>query len=165
MPDDADLHGAQMPRTTPAQGAAGERLTLIRERILVESVQMTLSGQVATAVVRLRERDRHVASRTVGRNLEPQRLGLVGDAAARALTELLPIGYGILLTDIRSVGTEVGEVVVAAVTLLTPEAEQVLMGVAGAKAGMAEAAVRAILGAVNRRLSFVFTDAPLITMN
>ena len=138
---------------------------MVQERIVLEGVQMNLSGQVATAVVRLRERGRRVSSRSVGRNVERQRLHLLGDAAARALTELLPLGYGAVLSDIQTVSTEVGEAVVSAVTLLAPDGEQLLMGVARMDTGIAEAAARAVLDAVNRRLSFVFADAPLISVN
>jgi hypothetical protein len=70
-----------------------------------------------------------------------------------------------VLADIQPITTEVGEAVVAAVTLLAPDGDQVLMGVARTESGMAEAAVRAVLNAVNRRLAFVFADAPLISMN
>ena len=138
---------------------------MVQERIVLEGVQMNLSGQVATAVVRLRERGRRVSSRSVGRNVERRRLHLLGDAAARALRELLPLGYGAVLSDIQTVSTEVGEAVVTAVTLLAPDGEQLLMGVARMDTGIAEAAARAVLDAVNRRLSFVFADAPLISVN
>jgi hypothetical protein len=143
----------------------GEPAPLMQERVVLEAVQMNLSGQVATAVVRLRERGRRVSSRSVGRNAEPRRLHLLGDAAARALTELFPLGYGVVLADIQAINTEVGEAVVAAVTLLAPDGEIVLMGVARSEAGTAEAAVRAVLNAVNRRLAFVFADAPRVSMN
>ena len=165
MPHDDDTHTAQPSQIEMGEEVRSERSPLIQERIVLEAVQMNLSGQVATAVVRLRERGRRVSSRSVGRNVEPRRLHLLGDAAARALTELLPLGYGAVLTDIQPIATEVGEAVVAAVTLLAPDGELVLMGVARSETGIAEAAVRAVLNAVNRRLSFVFADAPLISMN
>ena len=158
-------HGAQPSQMEVREEIRGERSPLIQERIVLEAVQMNLSGQVATAVVRLRERGRRVSSRSVGRNVEPKRLHLLGEAAARALTELLPIGYGAVLADIQPIATEVGEAVVAAVTLLAPDGEQVLMGVARTETGMAEAAVRAVLNAVIRRLAFVSAEAPLITVN
>ena len=160
-----ETHGAQPAQMEVREEMRGEPSPLIQERIVLEAVQMNLSGQVATAVVRLRERGRRVSSRSVGRNVEPKRLHLLGDAAVRALTELLPIGYGAVLADIQPIATEVGEAVVAAVTLLAPDGEQVLMGVARTETGMAEAAVRAVLNAVNRRLAFVSAEAPLITVN
>lgn len=165
MPHDDDTPGAQASQMEIDEQARHDRSPLIQARIVLEAVQMNLSGQVATAVVRLREQGRRVSSRSVGRNVEPRRLHLLGDAAARALTELLPLGYGAVLADIQPITTDVGEAVVAAITLLTPEGEQVLMGVARTEAGMAEAAVRAVLNAVNRRLAFVFADAPLLSMN
>jgi hypothetical protein len=148
-----------------AQSPRHERIALIQERIVLESVEMNISGQVATAMVRLREHGRAVSGRAVGRNLEPQRLALLGDAAARALTELLPLGYGVLVADVQPVATEAGEAVVAAVTLLTPEDEATLLGVARADDGVAQAAVRAVLDAVNRRLGFVFADAQMLHAN
>jgi hypothetical protein len=162
-----DHDATEMPATQmeTAREVRGERYPLIQERIVLETVQMNLSGQVATAAVRLREAERRVSSRVVDRNVEARRPRLLGEAATRALTELLPLGYGLILSDIHAITTEVGDALVAAVTLLTPEGEQVLMGVARNETGMAEAAVRAVLNAVNRRLSFVFADTPLISMN
>ncbi len=162
---DDHQHGMEMAQMERGAEAPPERLPVIHERIVLEAVQMNLSGQVATAVVRLREGGRRVSSRAVDRNVEARRLRLLGEAAARALTELLPVGYGLLLADIQSVGTEVGDAVVAAATLLTPEGEQTLMGVARTETGVAEAAVRAVLNAVNRRLAFVFADAALLAVN
>jgi len=162
---DDDPHGTQTQQMEAGEITEGDRLPLIRDRIVLETVQMNLSGHVATAVVRLRAGGRRVSSRSVDRNAEANRLRLLGDAAARALTELLPVGYGALLADIRPVTTEVGEAVLAALTLLTPEGEQVLMGVARTEDGGAEAAVRSVLNAVNRRLSFIFATRPLISMN
>jgi hypothetical protein len=141
-----------------AEEVGGERHPLIQGRIVLETVQMNLAGQVATAAVRLREAERRVSGRVVDRNVEARRPRLLGEAAARALTELLPLGYGLIVSDIQAITTEAGDAMVAAVTLLTPEGEQVLMGVARMETGMAEAAVRAVLNAVNRRLSFVFAD-------
>jgi len=166
MPYDVDeIHTTHPSHMEASQDSSADRVPLIEDRIVLEAVQMNLSGQVATAVVRLRERGRRVSSRAVGRNVEARRLALLGEAAARALTELMPVGYGAILTDIQAVATEAGEAVVAALTLLLPEKEEVLMGIARSDTGMAEAAVRAILNAVNRRLSFVFVERPLTSMN
>lgn len=165
MPQHDDMPAPQPASTEEHEEAPIGREAVIQERIVLEAVQMNLSGHVATAVVRLRERGRRVSSRSVGRNVEQRRLHLLGDAAARALTELLPLGYGAVLSDIQAVSTEVGDAIVAAVTILAPDGEQVLIGVARTEMGVAEAAVRAVLDAVNRRLAFVFADAPLISMN
>ena len=165
MFQDDDLHGAEAPQVEVGGDVREQRAPLIRERIVLETVQMNLCGQVATAVVRLREGTRRVSSRSVDRNVEAKRPYLLGEAAARALTELLPLGYGVILADIHPISTEVGDAVVAAITLLTPDGEQALMGVARTETGMAEAAVRAVLNAVNRRLSFAFADTPMISMN
>lgn len=165
MPYSDETHVAEPSPMDAPQEAPAPRIPLIQERIVLEGVQLNLSGRVATAVVRLREGGRRVSSRSVGRNVEQRRLHLLGDAAARALTELLPIGFGVVLSDIQSVSTEAGEAVIAAVTLLAPDGEEVLMGVARTEAGVAEASARAVLSAVNRRLAHVFADAPLISMN
>jgi hypothetical protein len=163
MPDEQDAQAVHP--AAEVEGPRHERMALIQERIVLESVGMNISGQVATAMVRLRERGRAVSGRAVGRNVEPQRLALLGDAAARALTELLPLGYGVLVAGVQPVGTEAGEAVVAAVTLLTPEGEATLLGVARAEGGVAEGAVRALLDAVNRRLGFLFADAQTMHAN
>jgi len=160
-----DPHAAPPSHMEVSEEVRLGRAAFIEERIVLEGMQLNLSGHVATAVVRLRERARRVSSRSAGRNVEARRLHLAGDAAARALTELLPLGYAVLLTDVQVLATEAGEAVVAAVTLLAPDGELVLMGVARTDAGIAEAAVRAVLNAVNRRLAYVFADAPPTTTN
>ena len=53
MPHGDDTHVAHSPQIEMEE-ARSERGPLIQERIVLESVQMNLSGQVATAVVRLR---------------------------------------------------------------------------------------------------------------
>jgi len=163
MPYEQQTHAVST--TIEMEESRQERIALVQERIVLESVGLNISGQVATATVRLRERGRVVSGRAVGRNVEPQRLSLLGDAAARALTELLPLGYGVLLSGIRPVTIEVGDAVIAAATLLTPGGEVTLMGVAPADGGVTEAAVRAVLDAVNRRLAYLFADTPLLNAN
>src|SRR3989304_3623211 len=65
------------------------------------SLRLDPSGLVATAIVELPLGRRHAVARSVGRNAEGRRLFLIGEATARAVTDLLPAGYGAVIHDVQ----------------------------------------------------------------
>jgi hypothetical protein len=110
---------------------------------------------VATAVVELTFGRRHTVARSVGRNAEERRLFLVGEATARAVTELLPSGYGAVIHEVKVLqpGTpEQGKGVLSSVLFLSPNSEQFLFGVASIGDDARMATARASLSAVNRKI-------------
>jgi hypothetical protein len=91
----------------------------------------------------------------VGRNAEGRRLFLIGEATTRAVTELLPSGYGAVIHEVSLLqpGTaEQGRGVLSTVLFLSPSREQFLFGVAPAGDDPRLAAARAALSAVNRKI-------------
>jgi GGDEF domain-containing protein len=137
----------------PAAPEAAGRLRA--HRPVLTSMRLDLSGLVATAIVELTIGRRSAVARSVGRNAEGRRLFLIGEATARAVTDLLPAGYGAVIHDVQVLqpGTaEQGRGILSSVLFLSPDNEQYLFGVAAAGTDPRLAAARAALSAVNRRI-------------
>ena len=124
-------------------------------RIRFKGASLDVSGLVATATVKLVHGDREVVGRAVGRNAQERRLFLAAEAAARAVTEFLPQGYGIVVHDIQPAPPEVGKALWAVVLFLTPTGEESLLGIAPIDDMAFEAASKAVLNAVNRRVGLL----------
>lgn len=124
-------------------------------RIRFKGASLDVSGLVATATVKLVHGDREVIGRAVGRNAQERRLFLAAEAAARAVTEFLPQGYGIVVHDIQPAPAEVGKALWAVVLFLTPTGEESLLGIAPIDDMAFEAASKAVLNAVNRRVGLL----------
>jgi len=124
-------------------------------RIRFKGASLDVSGLVATATVKLVHGDREVIGRAVGRNAQERRLFLAAEAAARAVTEFLPQGYGIVVHDIQPAPPEVGKALWAVVLFLTPTGEESLLGIAPIDDMAFEAASKAVLNAVNRRVGLL----------
>lgn len=124
-------------------------------RIRFKGASLDVSGMVATATVKLVLGEREVIGRAVGRNAQERRLFLAAEAAARAVTEFLPQGYGVVIHDIQPAPPEVGKALWAAVLFLTPNGEESLLGIAPIDDMAFEAAGKAVLNAVNRRVGLL----------
>lgn len=144
-----DIPAAAMP--VPGPDGAG--------RIRFKGASLDVSGMVATATVKLVHGDREVTGRAVGRNAQERRLFLAAEAAARAVTEFLPQGYGVVVHDIQPAPAEVGKALWAVVLFLTPNGEESLLGIAPIDDMVFEAAGKAVLNAVNRRVGLLLGTA------
>ena len=112
----------------------------------------------ATVEIEVRLGDRVSVGKVVGRNAPDRIAYLVGEATGRALTELLPTGFGVVLQDVRHVTQGENQAVWATVMLVSPEGEEKLLGIApGTDHGHAGPA-KAVLNAINRRLSLVLAQ-------
>ena len=116
-------------------------------------------GQSATVEVEVQYGERHAVGRVVGRNAPDRIPYLVGEATARALTELLPQGYGVILQDIQSVSHGEHQALWVAVMLMSPAGEEKLLGIAPGNENRYAGTARAVLNAINRRLSLVLNQA------
>jgi hypothetical protein len=142
---------AHAPQPVETQAGAPGR----GRRAVLAGLRLDLSGLVATAVVELTFGRRRTTARSVGRNAEGRRLFLIGEATTRAVTELLPSGYGAVIHEVNLLqpGTlEEGRGVLSTVLFLSPEREQFLFGVAPAGDDPRMAAARAALSALNRKI-------------
>ena len=127
-------------------------------RILLKAVSLDISGLVATTSVRLVHGERQVTGKAVGRSAQERQLFLVAEATARGVTEFLPIGYGVVVHDIRPAPPEVGKALWAVILFLTPTGELSLLGIASSDGTPSEAAAKAVLSAVNRRIGAVMAQ-------
>lgn len=142
---------ARAPQSVETQAGSPGR----GRRAVLAGLRLDLSGLVATAVVELTFGLRRTTARSVGRNAEGRRLFLIGEATTRAVTELLPSGYGAVIHEVNLLqpGTvEEGRGVLSTVLFLSPEREQFLFGVAPAGDDPRMAAARAALSALNRKI-------------
>lgn len=142
---------------SPVEPPQSEQPAEEQQRVVLKSMKMEVSGHVATATAELTDGTRKVTAKSVGHDTEDRRLFLAAEATARALTELLPPGYGVVLQDVK-VSPEVGEAVFAAVAFLTLGEEQSLLGVARIKESVYDTAACAVLNAVNRKLGVILPD-------
>ena len=120
------------------------------QRLILEGVGLSITGQVATATVDLAYGTRRYTGKVVARDSREQRRILIAEATARAVTAVLPNGYGISLVSINPMLPD-EEVLVARVFFLTPNSEETLFGVAPLDDEF-RAAAKAVLSAVNRRI-------------
>lgn len=156
--------GRSRSRVSEEIGPGAQAATLPREdagthprarRAVLASLRLDLSGLVATAVVELALGRRRTTARSVGRNAEGRRLFLIGEATARAVTDLLPAGYGAVIHEVKVIQPqtlEQGRGVLSVVLFLSPDGEHFLFGVAPAETDPRMAAARASLNALNRTI-------------
>jgi len=148
----------QRPADPQAVGTAGRG-----RRAVLAGLRLDLAGLVATAVVDLTFGRRRTTARSVGRNAEGRRLFLIAEATTRAVTELLPSGYGAVIHEVTVLqpGTpDEGRGILSTVLFLSPEREQFLFGVAPAGDDPRMAAARAALSAVNRKIEPLLAESP-----
>lgn len=114
----------------------------------VAQVSLEPSGQAVTARVELIHGSRRVVATSTGRNAAERHLYLMAEAAARAVTEFLPPGYGVILGEIQAVPQEIGAALRASVLFMTPTEDKPLEGIASVEDRPDIAAARTVLAAV-----------------
>ncbi len=148
------LNEVDVGRVETAEVEAGE--------LEVAQVLLEPSGQVVTARVELVHGSRRVVATSTGRNAGERRLYLMAEAAARAVTEFLPPGYGVILGEIRPVPGELGGALKAAVLFLTPTEDQPLEGTAAIEGSLETAAAKTVLAAVHDHVKPLLTQRALL---
>lgn len=117
------------------------------------------AGMAVTVEVEILYGDRKAVGKVVGRRA-PERLPyLIGEATGRALTELLPRGFGVVLQDLHHVTEGGTEALWATVMLVSPEGEEKLLGIAPGRTEAHDTPARAVLNAINRRLTLILKPA------
>jgi hypothetical protein len=132
----APLHG---PAKTPSSD----------HRLVLKGVDIDVTGLVATGIVDLDFEGRRVRGKAIGRSSEGHHLALVGEAIARAVTDLLPAGHGAVFRQAVSTATDAGEVVVTVVEFLTPDRAEYLFGVSPVEGKPITGVARSVLNALN----------------
>ncbi len=123
-------------------------------RVVLRVVNLELTGFVAAASVEVMHGNCKGTGKVVGRNAPERHSFLVAGATARALTELFPRGFGIVLQNVYPVTSEVIKALSTVVLFLTPTREELLLGIAQVDDSLPRAAAKAVLNAVNRRIEF-----------
>ncbi len=124
-------------------------------RLILKSVNVVITGLVATAITDLDFEGRLVRGKAIGRNTEGHQVDLVAEALTRAVTDLLPPGHVVFKQAVPA-STDAGDVVVTVVEFLTPERTDYLFGVAPITAEPVEGVARSVLNAVEH------STAPLL---
>lgn len=128
------------------------RNTPAGRRVILKGVTLDAAGHAATASVELALNGRKVVGKAVARNDSAQYMFVAAEAAVRAVSELLPDGYGVVLEHIMPVASEVDQSIRAIsvkVLFLTPAGEQTLLGIAKIAGNEPMAAAKTVLSAVN----------------
>jgi predicted regulator of Ras-like GTPase activity (Roadblock/LC7/MglB family) len=161
----APRHTASVPRqgqsASPATHTASPAAAIVQEivrrtpagsRVILKGVALDTAGFAATATVELVLNGKKVIGKAVARNDSAQYLFVAADATVRAITALLPEGYGVVLEHIMPVASEVDQSIRAVsvkVLFLTPTGEQTLLGIAKITGDEPIAAAKTVLSAVN----------------
>ncbi|HEY3375728.1 MAG TPA: hypothetical protein VGK02_11815 [Candidatus Aquicultor sp.] len=85
------------------------------------------------------------------------RLRLVAGATLHAIEKIVPDTYGFALEDITAIKTGKDMAVIVLIAILSLEGDETFVGCALVRDDERESIVRAVLDAVNRRLSFLIT--------
>lgn len=139
---------------------AGSKGTMISEhRLILKGVDVVVTGMVATAVVDLDFSGQRVRGKAIGRSSDTHHFGLVGEALARAVTDLLPAGHGAVFRQAVATATDAGDVVVTVLEFLTPDRTEYLFGVAPTEGEPVAGVAKSVLNAVNHPTAMLLESA------
>ncbi len=122
------------------------------EDLVLTGAHLELTGLVATATVELAYGHQCVRGKAVGRNAKERYPFLIAEATARAVTELLSPGYGVVLHDIQPGPDHANWQLCARVLLITPTEELSFDGTTPLGGNLSEAAVKVVLNAVREQI-------------
>ena len=128
-------------------------------RLVLESVTLKLQGNRTQAEVSLRLGESLFVGRAEGAASARHRLLLVAKAAADGVLQAISEPIAVIVEDIGRFEVGRQPVVACVVTLAEARGEEALVGSAYVRRDEAEAAVRAVLAALNRRLGLLFEEA------
>jgi hypothetical protein len=146
------LAGTEFGHAAGLGHVAGFGHAAVGEDLEVAQVTLQPTGQAVTATVELVHGGRRIVATSTGRNAAERHLYLMAEAAARAVTEFLPPGYGVILGEIAQVPEELGGALRAAVLFMTPTEDRALEGMAAVADRPETAAARTVLAAVSEHV-------------
>jgi hypothetical protein len=145
----------------PAWDGRSAHSGIAADDLEVGQVSLQPAGQAVTATVELVHGGRRVVATSTGRNAAERHLYLMAEAAARAVTEFLPPGYGVILGEITQVPEALGGALRAAVLFMTPTEDRPLEGMAPVADRPETAAARTVLAAVSDHVRALLSHADL----
>jgi hypothetical protein len=129
-----------------------EQIRTEEDRPAIIGVHEIPEGPRTTVVVTLRWHAEEYAGTAAGPAAPSARLRLVGEAALRAVEQII-VDEALALDAVGAPGIGMRKVIVAVVVSTGPHGEDVVVGSAISEGDDSEAAVRAVLDALNRRIS------------
>ncbi len=162
VPVRVDRTPAQAPRPATATVREIVRSTPAGRRVILKQASLDAAGFAATATVELSYDGEKIVGKAVARNDSTQYLYVAAEAAVRAVSALLPPGYGIVLEHVTPVASEADKTIKAIsvkVLFLTPAGEQTLLGIAKIVGDEPVAAAKTVLSAVNASLEALLNEA------
>lgn len=159
-PATSPIRDPEQSSTGPGEEIAIEqpaRPTEPSKRIVLKRVSFTFTGHTVTGTVGLEYGDRKVSAKNVSRVTTERHPFLIADATARGITQLLPSGHGISVQSVQFDESADTKILWVAVSLLTPTEEKPLLGISPVSDTFYEAAAKAVLNAVNRRVGLVLS--------
>ncbi len=121
-------------------------------RIKLNSITFKRSGQQAELTVELALGEELFTGQAVGPSTAANQLRLAGKATAAALEKYLGIENLLVIEDISRLTLGGRQVVAAGVAIVSDRGEEAMFGIAAINGDIWEAAGKAVLAAVNRRL-------------
>lgn len=161
-------HVPARPKAAPVERSATAtvreivRSTPAGRRVILKQASLEATGFAATATVELAYNGEKIVGKAVARNDSAQYLYVAAEAAVRAVSELLPPGYGIVLEHVTPVASEADQSIKAIsvkVVFLTPAGEQTLLGIAKIVGDEPVAAAKTVLSAVNASLESLLSPS------
>jgi hypothetical protein len=143
----------------PLGGADSRPAVLLEEaplaRVECAGVGVMVSGASLTATVELMRGDAVAQAREMGPNHGGMDMQLLARAAVGALTDLVDESVSLSVADVRQAEAAGEDVVVAVVDLVEGRRSERFFGVCSLAQGRQQAAVYAVLDALNRRLELM----------
>lgn len=134
------------------------------DRLVLDTVQMKMQGDRADIVIELIHRGERYTGQSTGPNLPRQRLRTVGLATLQAVARATQQEFEFALDDITAV--EIGEQQRAVIALVSALSLQqpggLFIGCAYIRRDEVEAAARATLAALNRKLEIYLEPSPRV---
>jgi len=159
-PDPAPHDSSVLSATPWPLGGSDSRPAVLLEEAPLSRVECTgvgvmVSGASLTATVELMRDDTAAQSREMGPNHAGMDLQLIARAAIASLADLVDEPVSLSIADVREAEAAGETVVVAAVDLVEGRRSERFFGVCSLTQGRQQAAVYAVLDALNRRLELM----------
>ncbi|MBM7615385.1 hypothetical protein [Alkaliphilus hydrothermalis] len=123
------------------------------KRLSIAGIDYSVNGKEIKTEVRLQLEDKYYRATEIGPNTVSNNYRVIANATIGAIHQFLDHQHLFALEDIKKIEVGKKEVIVVSVSVVTSEYEDLLIGNAVIKGDLRESIARAILDALNRRLS------------
>lgn len=124
-----------------------------QERIKIDSINYFVNGNRVKAEVKLQYRDNVYSAVEEGPNTLLSTYRIIANATLNAVHQIIDQDHIFAIEDVEKVYVGKKEVIIVAISVINYDYEEMFVGTAIIKGDAREAAVRATLDALNRRLA------------